>query len=168
MEKYNRLTLIKEVEPYIWGKRKYPKFLCKCDCGNMVEVRLDKMKINHSTSCGCYNKELTSKPHETPYNAKHGHTIGGKSSREYNSWWGMRQRCNNSKSKFYKYYGGRGITVCDRWLNSFENFLKDMGNRPEGMSLDRINNDGNYEPANCRWATQSDQLKNRRPYKRNV
>jgi len=159
--KYNRLTLIKEVEPYIWGTRKYRKFLCLCDCGNEVEVRLDKLKRGSTKSCGCFNFELISKPHG-PRNAKHGHTIGGKPTPEFYSWWSMKMRCTNKNAKHYQYYGGRGITVCNEWFNSFENFFKDMGNRPDGMTLDRINNDGNYEPSNCRWSTPSQQLKNRR------
>jgi hypothetical protein len=74
----------------------------------------------------------------------------------------MKARCTNPKSPKFRYYGGRGITVCDRWSTSFEAFLADMGDRPPGKSIDRINNDGNYEPGNCRWATQSEQVRNRR------
>ena len=76
-------------------------------------------------------------------------------------WTGILRRCNNSNFKHYKYYGGRGIKVCDRWLR-FENFLSDMGIRPEGLQIDRINNDGNYEPSNCRWVTPSVNLTNRK------
>lgn len=160
--KYNRLELLREVEPYVWKKRKYRKFECLCDCGNKIEVRLDKLKLGHSKSCGCYNLELISKPHETPYNARHKHTVGGKPSPTYYSWRSMRVRCSNPKSKFYEYYGGRGIKVCDRWLNSFDNFLEDMGERLEGTTLDRIDCDGNYELSNCRWADKKTQMKNRK------
>ena len=164
MTKYNRLQLIKEIEPYIWKTRKYRKFLCKCDCGNEVEVRLDKLKKGLTKSCGCYNLELISQPHK-PTKLIHNHTTGGKPTGEFYSWWGMKQRCNNPNTKHYKYYGGRGITVCDRWLNSFQNFLDDMGPRPKDKTLDRKDCDGNYEPSNCRWADKETQMKNRKKRK---
>ena len=96
----------------------------------------------------------------------HGHcgAVYGKTkhSPTYNTWHGMKNRCDNPRQQAYKYYGGRGIKVCDRWFLSFENFLEDMGERPKGTTLDRIDNDENYEPGNCRWITQKEQLKNRR------
>lgn len=93
----------------------------------------------------------------------HGHTIGKDIPPEYNSWKGMRQRCNNPNHPKYSLYGGRGIRVCERWDASFSDFLHDMGKRPgPGYSLDRINNDGDYTPSNVRWATQSDQCRNQR------
>ena len=83
---------------------------------------------------------------------------------EYSAWLAMRQRCYNPKSQRFKYYGGRGIKICSRWLTSFDNFIEDMGRRPKGKSLDRIDVDGDYEPNNCRWATQTEQIVNRRDF----
>lgn len=89
-------------------------------------------------------------------------TVGKKRSKENNAWTNMIQRCTNPNRPDYKYYGDRGITVCPEWLNSFGQFLKNMGNCPEGMSLDRIDNSKNYEPNNCRWATKNEQMQNTR------
>lgn len=128
--------------------------------------------MNEESSCRCVGSNEQGKEKVTLEKGvgKAQKTTGGgapkamaKSSRpEYGVWWDMKTRCFNPKCKAYKHYGGRGITVCKRWMN-FENFLADMGERPEGMSIDRFpNNDGNYEPGNCRWATQQQQSENTR------
>lgn len=99
---------------------------------------------------------------------KHGHSCGYSSTKTYKAWCDMKQRCSNPKVDSYPRYGGRGIKVCARWRDSFENFLTDMGAAPPGMQIDRKNNDGNYTPSNCRWSTKHDQSKNRRTNRRLV
>jgi len=124
---------------------------CVCDCGN--EKVISTEHINRVKSCGCFQLERTSAANRT-----HGHT----KTRTYRIWTGMKQRCSNQKTNSYADYGGRGIKVCDRWLHSFENFLADMGECPPGLEIDRADNDGNYEPGNCQWATEKTQANNRR------
>jgi hypothetical protein len=110
-------------------------------------------------SCGCLRRETTAARHG---NTTHGHTAGRKPSPTFNSWASMRDRCRRPAASAYWNYGGRGIKVCDRWAESFENFLADMGERPEGKTLDRIDPLGNYEPGNVRWSTPTEQARNRR------
>lgn len=127
---------------------------CRCDCGNTKLTSANRLKTGHCKSCGCLNLKAQWLTHTT-----HGmaHTP------TWTAWKDMKARCFNPKLRNYKNYGGRGITVCSRWLQSFKNFLSDMGERPDGLTLERKNNNGNYEPGNCKWANRSDQCKNTRP-----
>lgn len=127
------------------------RYSCQCACGTVKTVRGSSLRNRSTQSCGCLNKEVIS-------------THGMTGSRTYSSWRSMKGRCYRPKNNRYELYGGRGITVCDRWLKSFEAFLQDMGERPEGKTLDRIDSDGSYEPNNCKWSTPSEQNSNRRGY----
>lgn len=115
--------------------------------------------------CVMHNNRF--KRHGDPLYLKGSHH-GKSHSREYKSWNSMIMRCTSPNATFYEHYGGRGIKVCNEWLNDFKQFYADMGDRPIGMSLDRINNDGNYEPSNCKWSTQQEQVRNRRVMKSNL
>lgn len=127
------------------------KWICRCECGVEKSILGYSLRTGRSKSCGC-----------TGGSFKHGQSRAKSRSRTYKSWVAMKSRCYDSRHEAYYRYGGRGILVCDRWFESFENFYADMGERPAGMSLDRFpNSDGNYEPGNCRWTTQIEQSRNR-------
>lgn len=129
-------------------------WICRCSCGKEWPVVARALTSGNTKSCGCWGRAQTTSS-LTTHGKRHTPT--------YNVWRNMRQRCKPEHAKQYKYYAGRGIRVCERWLHSFENFLADMGEMPSPKhSLDRIDNDGHYEPLNCRWATRIEQGANKR------
>lgn len=142
---FNNWTIIERVE----NKGRDKQYLCKCKCGTVKKVVGTNMKNGRSLSCGCASIEAST-------------THGASSHPLFDTWRAMIYRCYNKNNKSYENYGGRGVKVCDEWKNNPHAFFKDMGNRPKGHSLDRIDVDGDYEPSNCRWANWETQAINKR------
>lgn len=155
---FGRLTVLRRAKRR--GTHSY--WLVSCVCGQQKEVRQQLLTGGRTQSCGCLHRERVREARAR--GARHGHTAGGSISAEYTAWQAMKTRCYNVNQKSWADYGGRGIEVCDRWLESFENFLADVGERPSPEhSLDRIDVNGDYEPDNVRWSTYREQARNRRP-----
>lgn len=144
-DRFGMLTIIERTK----NEGFHRSFLCRCDCGALATERASRLTTGYRQSCGCLKGGK----------ARHGHTSGGINSPTYKSWSSMVERCRNHKSPSYSSYGGAGVSICPRWY-TFENFLEDMGPRPAGTTLDRIDGAGNYEASNCRWATPFQQNNN--------
>lgn len=151
--RFGRLSVIGRVlKDKCTSSRHSALWLCQCDCGNRTGVRSAALRSLKTKSCGCYNAELR-------LARNYSHRLS--KTALYKRWAGMITRCSNPKVPCYKYYGGRGISVCDSWKD-FENFYRDMGNPPSPkMTIGRIDNNGNYEPSNCRWETWAQQNMNK-------
>jgi len=148
---YGRLTAIEFHKRDSIKKNTF--WVCKCECGNTLVVNTENLRVGNTKSCGCLQKESVSKANKTH---------GLRNTPEYSAWAALKGRCLNKNNGEYHRYGARGITVCDRWLDSFENFYADMGKKPSSnLSIDRINNNKGYSKENCRWATSSQQARNR-------
>lgn len=161
-DQFNRWTLIAYHSDYIMpkdGRVHGHYWSVRCQCGSEKVVLLANITRGLSKSCGCWNVEVR---------GKHSITHGASSSKTYKIWAGMKRRCFNPHEKFYYHYGGRGITVCDRWKTSFEAFFADMGECPEGYSIERKDVNGHYEPSNCVWLPEALQGQNTRKSKLDV
>lgn len=150
-QRFGRLTV---TGPAPDIKKSYRMWFCLCDCGVKKAISQNHLRRGSTKSCGCLSSTEMLRQRSTKH-GKYGQPI-------WAVWASMKQRCSDMSVRSYASYGGRGITVCDRWLESFENFFEDMGDRPEGLQLDRIDNNKGYSKENCRWVTPSQNCRNRR------
>lgn len=151
---FGRLTILAFAG---WNRFKNRVWLCHCECGKELEVTAGSLLSGCTSSCGCWAMDVL-----IARSTKHGMAKRQEARREHRIWCSIRQRCNNKNNRAWPAYGGRGIKVCDRWMESFENFYADMGTCPKGYSIERKDNDGNYSPDNCVWASAKVQARNKR------